>query len=204
MESKTQPNEWKLQKLLEQKDYCDLTNSEEELVIELISKNEYQLRRQLITESKKDASILIPAPLIIEKSSNRIVIPLYQAMIAIAATILVMLFIKFPYSEILPELESQEIRYVSVTDTIKEIEYVYDTIYKEVEKTKVVKEKVYVPKNQYVKVYETPHYESNKVLNAPSNFQKPNLQSIIDEVDGSETLAEETNKSISNFVMYRD
>ena len=93
-----------------------------------------------------------------------------------------------------------------MTDTIKEIEYIYDTVYKEVEKTKVIEKNVYVskPEIQYVNINTGPSLNTNKVLNAPNNYPKPDLKSIINEVDGSESLAQETSGELFKLTMYRD
>ncbi len=206
MEPIIQPNEWELQKLIEQKSFSELSATEKAFVEQFIHQHEYQLRHELISSTQQDETKFEPKPLILPKENNRIVVPLYQAILAVAATILVMFFLKFPYSNISSLVSSEQVRYISVTDTIKEIEYVYDTIYEEVEKTKVVEKKVYVPQTevQYVKVYENTDLHPSEVLNAPNNYQKPNLKSILNEVDGSESLAEETNSKLFKLTIHRD
>ncbi|MCT4582693.1 MAG: hypothetical protein N4A35_14850 [Flavobacteriales bacterium] len=206
MEPKIQTKEWKLQQLLEQKDFSELSTAEKALVNEFLSPETYRLRRELLLTIQEEKTTLTPLPLNTPPTNTGIAIPLYQAILAIAATILVMLFLKLPYTTIINSAESQQIKYISVTDTIKEIEYIYDTVYKEIEKTKVVEKKVYIPKTeiQYVKVYGNHHLKSNQVLNAPNNYQKPDLQSILEEVDGSESLAEEANQEQFTLTIHRD
>ena len=70
----------------------------------------------------------------------------------------------------------------------------------------MVEKKVYVPQTevQYVKVYENTDLHPSEVLNAPNNYQKPNLKSILNEVDGSESLAEETNSKLFKLTIHRD
>lgn len=209
MKQTTQPHEWKLQQLVEQKRYQELSVSEKEFVSHHISPEEYNLRYQLIHSIQEDKTELTPAPLILPKENNRILIPLYQTILAVAATVLLMLFLKSPLSGMIPNTTTEQIRYISVTDTIKEIEYIYDTVYREVEKTKVIEKNVYVskPEIQYVKyvnINTASSLNTNKVLNAPNNYPKPDLKSIINEVDGSESLAQETSGELFKLTMYRD
>lgn len=206
MKQTTQPHEWKLQQLVEQKRYQELSVSEKEFVSHHISPEEYNLRYHLIHSIQEDKTELSPAPLILPKENNRILVPLYQTVLAVAATVLLMLFLKSPLSGIIPNTTTEQIRYISVTDTIKEIEYIYDTVYKEVEKTKVVEKNVYIskPEIQYVNINTEPSLNTDKVLNAPNNYPKPDLKSIINEVDGSESLAQETSGELFKLTMYRD
>jgi hypothetical protein len=206
MEQRIKSNEWKLQNLLEQKNFSELSIPEKELVKELITKEEYLIRRELIVVTKEESDSIIPLPLVFPVKKTRVVIPLYQAFFAVAATALVMLFLRFPYSNLGDIKGENEIKYVSVTDTIKEIEYVYDTVYKEIEKTKIVEKKVYVPKTviKYVESYSESSIESTEVLNSPNTYKKPDFKSLIDEVDGSESLADEIRPNLFPVMMYRD
>lgn len=206
MEKDIKSNEWELHHFLEQKNFDELSVAEKNRVVILITVEEYKIRRQIIISSREKDENLIPLPLVLPTKKSGIVIPLYQAMLAVAAAVLVMFFLQFPYSNIDGMNNTKEIKYVSVTDTIKEIEYVYDTIYKEIEKTKVVEKKVYVPKVeiQYVEVYTKSNLESREVLTPPSNIQKPNLKAFLDEVDGAESLADDPNAGMFSVTMYRD
>jgi len=206
MEKDIKLSEWELQQLLEQKNFKELSASEKSKLKGLVSEDEYSFRRQIIVATEKEDETLVPLPLVLPTKKGGLVIPLYQALLAVAATVLVMLLLKFPYSNLEQTNESDQIKYVSVTDTIKEIEYIYDTIYKEIEKTKVVEKKVYVPqtKIEYVKVYSEAGIESREVLNAPNNYQTPDLKALINEVDGSESLANDPTSNLFRVKMYRD
>ncbi len=206
MEKDIKSNEWELQLLLEQKEFNELSASEKNKVEKLITEEEYSIRRQLIIATEKESEKLVPLPLVLPSKKTGIVIPLYQALLAIAATVLVMLFLKFPYSNIEAINGSEEIKYVSITDTIKEIEYVYDTVYKEIEKAKIVEKKVYVPqtKIKYIETYSKTDLASKEILNAPNSYQKPDLKTLINEVDGSESLADEPASNLFPIIMYRD
>ena len=194
MEKSVKPNEWELQCLLEQKKFNELSAPEKRIVNELITAEEYEIRRQLIIEVKKESENIVPLPLVLTKKKVGVVIPVYQTLLTIAATVLVMLFLKVPYTNMQYLEGAENIKYVSVTDTIKEIEYVYDTIYKEVEKTKTIERKVYVsvPKIKYVEINKAFNSEEREVLNSPNNYQLPDLNALINEVDGSQSLADDS------------
>lgn len=195
MEKEIKSNEWLLHRFLEQKDFSSLSHSEKKKIEDLISEEEYAIRRLLIITAEEENEGLVPLPLILSGKNKGIVIPLHQAVLAIVATVLVMLFLKFPYSNLDAIKRPENIKYVSVTDTIKEIEYVYDTIYKEIVKTKLVEKTVYIPQTRI---------KSNEVLNAPNSYQIPDLKTLINEVDGSESLAEDVSIGLLPNMVYRD
>lgn len=206
MEKNVKPNEWKLQCLLEQKNFNELSAPEKRIVKGLITAEEYEIRRQLIIEVKKESENIVPLPLVLTKKKVGVVIPVYQTLLTIAATVLVMFFLKIPYTNMQHLEGSENIKYVSVTDTIKEIEYVYDTIYKEVEKTKTIERKVYVsvPKIKYVEINKAFNSEEREVLNSPNNYQLPDLNALINEVDGSQSLADDSSIALLPSMIYRD
>lgn len=206
MEKNVKPNEWELQCLLEQKNFKELSAPEKRIVKELITAEEYEIRRQLIIEVKKESENIVPLPLVLTKKKVGVVIPMYQTVLAIVATVLVMFFLKIPYTNMEYLEGSENIKYVSVTDTIKEIEYVYDTIYKEIEKTKTIERKVYVsvPKIKYVEINKAFNSEEREVLNSPNNYQLPDLNALINEVDGSQSLAEDSSIALLPSMIYRD
>ena len=206
MEKEIKLNEWELQQLLEQKNFNELSVSEKNRLKELISEDDYSFRRQIIVATEKENETMVPLPLVLPTKNTGIVIPLYQAMFAVAATVLVVLLLKFPYSNMQPVNGSKDVKYISITDTIKEIEYVYDTIFKEIEKTKVVEKKVYVhqTKIEYVKVFTNADLLPTDVLNSPNNYQTPDLKALINEVDGSESLANDPTADLFRIKMYRD
>ena len=206
MEKNVKPNEWELQCLLEQKNFKELSAPEKRIVKELITAEEYEIRRQLIIEVKKESENIVPLPLVLTKKKVGVVIPMYQTLLAVAATVLVMFFLKIPYTNMQYLEGSENIKYVSVTDTIKEIEYVYDTIYKEIEKTKTIERKVYVsvPKIKYVEINKAFNFEEREVLNSPNNYQLPDLNALINEVDGSQSLADDSSIALLPSMIYRD
>lgn len=206
MEKNVKPNEWELQCLLEQKNFKELSAPEKRIVKELITAEEYEIRRQLIIEVKKESEDIVPLPLVLTKKKVGVVIPMYQTLLAVAATVLVMFFLKIPYTNMQYLEGSENIKYVSVTDTIKEIEYVYDTIYKEIEKTKTIERKVYVsvPKIKYVEINKAFNSEEREVLNSPNNYQLPDLNALINEVDGSQSLADDSSIALLPSMIYRD
>lgn len=206
MEKSVKPKEWKLQCLLEEKNFNELSVPEKRIVKGLITAEEYGIRRQLIIEAKKESENIIPLPLVLTKKKVGVVIPLYQTVLAIAATVLFMFFLKIPYTNMQYLEGAENIKYVSVTDTIKEIEYVYDTIYKEIEKTKTIERKVYVsvPKIKYVEINKAFNSEEKEVLNSPNNYQFPDLNALINEVDGSQSLADDSSIALLPSMIYRD
>ena len=97
MEKNVKPNEWELQCLLEQKNFKELSVPEKRIVKELITAEEYEIRRQLIIEVKKESENIVPLPLVLTKKKVGVVIPMYQTLLAVAATVLVMFFLKIPF-----------------------------------------------------------------------------------------------------------
>ncbi len=83
MESK---NEQMWQELIELKDFDQLSNFEKTFVLGKSTENNFRLERTVLVESKMLHQEIEPRPLILEDEKKGIVIPLYQTILAIAAS----------------------------------------------------------------------------------------------------------------------
>lgn len=161
MESHLDETNEKIFDLLETKDWMDLTPSEQGVVLLVMTSEEYTLQRRFITE----ASSLFDdeSPVLVLPKSTAIIpfqrrsIPLYQAILAIAATVLLFLFIwpsnSKQQSASLPEqvthfdsiiIRDTIVKYVTTTQEIERV--VYDTI-------KIIAERFVLPTTS--RIYES-------------------------------------------------
>jgi hypothetical protein len=171
-------NESKLQDLLHAKDYSGLNRKEVEFVLMQSSKEDYVLERAVILNAKtlfhEDQDVK-PAPLVIPLSSNHIRLnkemPIYQSLLLVAATIIIMLMI-FPVNNN-TIIDGTKTEYIVNTDTIKiEKEVIkYDTIYQTVEKPIYINKEIYVES----KPCSEPIREEPRLLNSNSTFSLPEL-----------------------------
>lgn len=89
MEKKLNKQEEKLQILIETKAFVDLTEVEQYFVLGQISQVDYELQHALVRECAELTEELQPLPLVISGNRRGIVIPLYQAIAAVAASIVI-------------------------------------------------------------------------------------------------------------------
>lgn len=175
--------ESKIQALLESKDFKHLSHDERALVLSQISKEDYILQRKILEESKfiyeeLDNKKVVVAPLTLpneEKSFWFKSHPFYHTGLAVAATIILMLFIKYPSGETIKTETKTE--YISKVDTVYQKEYIHDTV-TEVKEKPVVIEKV-VEKVKYIEIPQSSiatspaeQYNTKRLLNpgGSSNF----------------------------------
>ena len=164
MDKHLNPTEMKLQELMESKDFHELSSTDKEFVLNQLTEQDYQLQRDIILESQHlydDHKKVVAPPLILSNASKSFWFkshPIYQTGIAVAATILVMFFLKFPGKETIKK--ETEIQYVSQVDTLVQTEYIYDTV------VEVVEKPVIVEKTTYVEV-------PNATINTTANIEDP-------------------------------
>jgi hypothetical protein len=167
MDKNLNKNELELQNLLETKNFDELSDSERVFVMTQMSKNDYVLSRSILLTAPTifdDEIIPTPVPLIINKSSKATgyyQLPLYQAIMAVAATIAIMLLV-LPINKV--EQITSVPEYIVKTDTIeieKEI-IMYDTFYQTVEKPIYINRKVLVENSNCVE----PIQEAPRLLNS--------------------------------------
>ena len=140
---KTDQNIEKIQELLESKSFDVLTKTERQLVLKELSEVEYRNQYQTILAAtamfaKVDA--VEPKPLVLGGTKHFLAapIPLYQALIGIAAMAVLMLLV-FPIQNI--TLGEESVKYLTVYDTVEVESVRYDTVERIIEKP-VVKEKI--------------------------------------------------------------
>jgi hypothetical protein len=206
MEKKLNNKENQLQELLEHKDFNTLSGSEATLVLGIISETEYALRRQIIISSLKDEGASVsPLPLMLPtKKSEIMVMPVYQAMLAVAATIVVMWFLKFPFEKEEVSSTAAEVKYVAQIDTVFLDKIRYDTIYEVIEKATIIEKKVYKVKTVVEYVNSPELIASNKILEAPSYDVVPNLAKVSSEIDGGSSMSDDNTLGLIPEMILRD
>lgn len=171
-------NESKLQELLHSKDYSDLTKDEAEFVKIQLSKEDYVLQRAVIynaaTLFDSDEKIT-PAPLVVPSKSHtgglKKQIPIYQSLLLVAATVVIMLII-FPINNN-TIIDGTNTEYIVNTDTIQvEKEVIkYDTVYQTVEKPIYIEKEIYVESKPCIESIQ----EEPRLLNANTTINLPEL-----------------------------
>ena len=74
------------QELIEAKDFDQLSNSEKAFVLGQSTENNFRMERTVLVESKIGYAEIEPRPLILEEEKKGLVIPLYQTILAVAAS----------------------------------------------------------------------------------------------------------------------
>lgn len=168
--------QWKIQVLLEEKDFEHLTPNERQLVLSEMDEETYRISRRLILEAEHlldESSEVQPAPLILPLATSAPRTGVYKALLAVSAAVIAFLLF-FPLSERI--VVQKEVEYLTQTDTVVERQYVYDTIFEiqTIERIKTVKEivEVQVPTTPTLAVTTQ---EENRVLEAPTVVSLPEL-----------------------------
>lgn len=156
--------------LIEQFDFESLSKQIQIEVLKVMSKETYTCERETILEARSFLALAdnyVPKPLLIKTKTTHFLaspIPLYQALVGIAAVVLIMLLI-FPIKRI--ELGKQPIKYVTLYDTLKTEIIKYDTIDRIIEKPVVREKIVYVNHSQDVAILK----EAPRLLEVPRSNQ---------------------------------
>lgn len=192
--------ESKIQELLGSRDFNQLSPDERVLVLSQMSKEDYILQRKIHVESKflyeeLGDKTTVAAPLILPNERKSFWFkshPFYHTGIAVAATIILMLFIKYPGQEAIKTENKTE--YISKVDTVYQKEYIHDTV-TEIKEKPVVIEKV-VEKVKYVEVPnqsdltgQSDVYKSKRVLTPGGSSNFPTIG--INETPDSEPFTED-------------
>ena len=120
--------QWLLE-LVETKSFTELSDAERAFVLEQMTQAEFELQRHLINQTREMVEDLDPKPLQLaeKKSGPFILIPLYQAVIGVAATlILSFLFIESGQSPV-SEHKNMEL---AIADTVFIEKQIVDTVVK--------------------------------------------------------------------------
>lgn len=149
MEKVFDHNENRLLELLESKDFEQLTESESIIVLEHMTKEDYELRRGLIIESSKETDSITPPSSVdtavfayLDENDDTRVIPIWQskgfAMLLSAAVAAVLVWIILPFKEveIIKSNPKESTVYETVIDTVYQERIKVDTVV--VEKPQIV------------------------------------------------------------------
>lgn len=200
MDKELNKSELKLQNLLETKNFEELSDSESEFVLTQMSKDGYVLSHSILltTPSVFDDEIIpTPKPLVINNTTKRTgsyQLPLHQAIIAVAATVAIMLLV-LPINKI--EKITSVPEYIVKTDTVeiqKEI-VMYDTFYQTVEKPIYIDREVLVENNNCVE----PLQEEPRLLNSYSTNNLPELTQMSIESKGTSLKNDNVSSLIVEF-----
>jgi len=200
-------NEDLIQQLIETKSFDSLSTTEREMVLSVMSKEEYISRGEVVNVSKQmlneGVRSMTPSPSLKNnvydlmeqrKESDRksffgmlslifsVRIPAYQFVVALALVVF-----------LLPPLLKSEIKEVAVVpEPEKEIAYVHDTVFLE----KIVPEIIEVQKVKYVKIKCDPVNSLSSGMEALSYFEKQST--VINENSNSLEFAKEQLKNQQN------
>jgi hypothetical protein len=158
-----------IQDLFEKFDFEELSPRDRQAVLALMSKEDYKMYRQTVLEATalfSEANEYQTKPLVLPTKTHLLAtpIPLYKALIGIAAMALLML-LAFPIKKI-PTSE-QAVKYITKYDTIETEVVKYDTVEKIIEKPVVKERLVYVNNNQITTIPE----EAPRLLDVPRTNQ---------------------------------
>ncbi len=123
MESK---NEQMWRELIESKDFDQLSNFEKAFVLGESTENNFRLERTVLIESKMMHQEIEPRPLILEDEKKKgIVIPLYQTILAIAASFVLGFFLFRSNGNTIEIVQNQDL---ASTDTVYIEKLIIDTL----------------------------------------------------------------------------
>lgn len=134
--------------MLEEKNFDQLNERERAFVTTFSSEKEYILQRKIIVDSQvvfEDKTLVAP-PLVISNNPGHSIwfkkAPVYQTLLAVAATVVIMLLLRTPQESLVKKEVVTE--YVTQTDTIYETQILRDTFVEYVDKEIVVEKIKYV------------------------------------------------------------
>lgn len=180
MDKELSHNEERLFELLESKNFDQLSATEQAFVLGQLSQEAYDLQRSILVEaSENELEIPEVAPLVLpEKQKKAIVIPLYQAILAVASVVILFVLI-WPSNPATTKIVYQKSKPQTIT------KFVHDTVF-------VANSGVNTVKFIYDTIYETiTHYSEerssfqadNRLLEAQAAFQLPALSADLFRVN---------------------
>ncbi|MFT4602252.1 MAG: hypothetical protein ACI857_002438 [Arenicella sp.] len=198
MSKKTAINNSKFFDFIEDKDFSELSINDQLWIKENFSEEEYFQQRAIIANLpaalEKDEKI-IPLPLVLPAKSLGRVIPLYQALTAIAAVAALIIFyfsIFGAQTELINKTE-----YIVQHDTVEVEKIIRDTVFQEVEKKIYVSNEVVIPtENTSCFIQETRLLESNP------GIYLPDLNLVEIENTGSSLKDDATAVLISDYLNF--
>lgn len=150
------------QDLIEAKNFDKLSNSERSFVLGQSTEDNFRLERTILLESKMIYVEGEPLPLIFEKEKKGIVIPLYQTVLAIAASFMLAFFL---FRSNGSTIKIDNCTTLATTDTIYVEKQIFDTIVQT--KTEYIRLASNEPFNQEV---QCPESNESSVLSNQDSF----------------------------------
>jgi hypothetical protein len=158
--------------LIENYDFQELTAKDKLFVLEHMLQEEYDFQRRLITEASTLAFTAIsPNPLNIHANVSQrkgIVIPLYQAILAVASVIVFFIFM-WPKED----LETTNKVQFSENDTIIQTKIIHDTFVKYFPKIIYVDRNIPQTKIEYVTIYQDKIQDEPRFLEVAQSLNLP-------------------------------
>jgi hypothetical protein len=138
MEKNINNEETRLFDLIESTNFSDLSITDRLFVESRMTEDDYNLQRRIMNDSSDlFSSNAEPIPLIIPSNKSVKTIPLYQALVAIAA-VFIFFFCIWPNQE-----KQIENTYATHQKTVIKKEYVHDTLVKYITKIQTIEKKVF-------------------------------------------------------------
>lgn len=136
--------EQQIMELVETKTFNELSDDERILVLKHFTQEEFDLQHRLLYETKSLTEELDPKPLILSERKSGIVIPLYQAIIGVAATLIISFLLFQVKQSPISEIKNVEL---AIADTVYIEKQVHDTVIKYVNRVVTVETEKIVSKN---------------------------------------------------------
>jgi hypothetical protein len=187
MEHSLNENDIKWHDLVQRKDFEDLDERELHFVLSYSDEEDYRMMRAIEVEAPlmftEETSTLKAPPLMLSNKKGAPVVlpiwkrgvPMYQTLLAVAASIIFMWFINKPSWMFLPIKNENTIEYITHTDTIVETQLITDTIvqYKYINKPVVVEKITYINIPSDSEPKNTSTAEEPRMLNPSNQFTVP-------------------------------
>lgn len=201
MEKELNPNENLLVDLIENYDFFELNEKDKLFVLEQMSQEDYDFQRTIISEANHVwETIITPRPLeIVSKNTQRkgIVIPLYQAILAVASVIILFILI-WPKDQI----NNDKVLKFSENDTIIQTKIVHDTFVKYVPKIKYVEKNIPQTKIEYITVYEDKSMDEPRLLDVAQSLNLPPITKELIQNQGNSLKEDQSSRFIKPIVIY--
>lgn len=138
--------EQQIMELVETKTFNELSDDERILVLKHFTQEEFDLQHRLLYETKSLTEELDPKPLILSERKSGIVIPLSQAIIGVAATLIISFLLFQAKQSPISEIKNVEL---AIADTVYIEKQVHDTVikYEYVDRVVTVETEKIVSKN---------------------------------------------------------
>lgn len=210
MDKHLNTEELKFQSLLEQKNFDELSEEEKSFVVSFSSEEEYVLQRKIITNASHlyESNNVVAPPMAI---SNEVVnsiwfkkAPVYQTLLAVAATVVIMLLLRTPQDSLVNKEVVTE--YVTQTDTVYETKLVRDTFVEYVDREIVVEQIKYIEieksnANNSSNVSYPKIDETGRVLSPSQSIVLPEINNRNESVAANSYKNDPTSILVSDFRM---